>query len=114
MKTNRENALVVAVLALVWIGFPSIHMQGTEMAFPAGSPDPNVYKITYLYGWPLSWLSWERSWNDAAGYDESGFRSLDVTYCLIHVSVIAAPVLLFIRATRLASRDPSANVDGAG
>ena len=100
----RPILIILALIALIWMILPMIHEQGTEIAFAAGDPDPNVYKTAYLFGWPLTWIAWERSWNEAAGYDEAGVESLSVVNLVIHVSAIAIPLALYSRLRR--SRSP--------
>ena len=96
----RLALITLSGVALIWMGVPMVHDEGTEMGFAAGSPDPNVYKTTYLFGWPLTWITWERSWNEAAGYDESGVASFSVVNFVVHVSAIAVPLLLYRRSRR--------------
>ena len=58
----------------------------------------NIHQTTIRYGTPLPWLTWKRSINEAAGYDDSGFESFDLIFFLIHVALIAAPPLMLIRS----------------
>ena len=95
---------ILTILALLWMIVPMVQEEGTEIGFAAGSPDPNVYKTTYLFGAPLTWISWERSWNEAAGYDESRVAMFNLLNLVAHLLVIAAPVLLFVKVSRTASR----------
>ena len=90
---SRIVLVMLAALALVWIAFPQVHWEGTEIAFAPGTPDPNVYKTSHLFGWPLTWISWERSWNNAAGYNEAGFGAFYPFNFGIHVFVILFPLL---------------------
>jgi hypothetical protein len=108
----RVALVILVLLALLWMIVPMIHEQATEMGFPAGSPDPNVYTTTYLFGSPLTWISWERSWNEAAGYDESEIASFNPLNLVAHLLVVAAPVLVTIRVLRTANRRPSDNGEG--
>jgi hypothetical protein len=110
----RIALLILAFLALLWMLFPMIHEQGTEMGFAAGGPDPNVYKTTYLFGWPLTWITWERSWNQAEGYDESEVAAFHALNLVAHLLVIAAPLLLFGLGSRDENRKPSALPKGGG
>ena len=91
-----------------------VQEEGTEIGFAAGSPDPNVYKTTYLFGAPLTWISWERSWNEAAGYDESKVAMFNLLNLLAHLLVIAAPVLLCIWASRTTRRKPLDATESVG
>ena len=100
----RVVLVILALFALVWMFVPMIHDEATEMGFAPGDTDPNVYKTTYLFGWPLAWASWERSWNEAAGYDESRIASFNLLNCIVHLVVTAAPVLLLIRSFRTGGR----------
>ena len=43
-----------------------IEESGTEIGFALGTPDPNVYKTTLGFGWSLTWITWEHSWNQVA------------------------------------------------
>ena len=101
----RIILLILAGFALLWMTLPQIHWQGTEIGFAPGSPDPNVYKSTYLLGWPLPWISWERSWNESAGYDETAFGSLHVSNLAIHMLAILAPLLIFYWFSRSGRRN---------
>jgi flagellar biogenesis protein FliO len=103
----RLVLVILAILALLWMVVPMIQEDFTEIAFAAGSPDPNVYKTTYFFGWPLTWIAWERSWNQAAGYDESKVDSFNLLNLIVHLLLIAAPVVLYVRASRKASRKRS-------
>jgi hypothetical protein len=96
----RLTLIILAVIALIWMIAPMVHDEGTEMGFAVGGPDPNVYKTTFLFGWPLTWITWERSWNEAAGYDKSSVASFSVVNFVIHVSAIAVPLLLYRRSRR--------------
>ena len=110
----RVALVVLALLALLWMIVPMVHEEWTEIGFPAGSPDPNVYKTTYLFGWPLSWISWERSWNKAAPYDESRVASFKLLNLVAHLLVVAAPVLVLVRFSHTANRGKSNNAKGVG
>ncbi len=100
----RLVLVTLAIVALLWMIVPMVHDEGTEMGFAPGGPDPNVYKTTYLFGWPLTWISWERSWTEGAGYDESRIASFQSLNCVVHLLAIAVPVLLLIRSLRTGSR----------
>jgi hypothetical protein len=101
---TRIALVIVAFLAVLWMILPQVHESGTEMGFPPGSPDPNVYKTTWSFGWPVAWIAWERSWNAAAGYDEAGFRSFKFLNLAVHVAAILAPLLLLFRLSRSGKR----------
>ena len=49
-----------------------------------GTPDPNVYKTTLDFGWPLTWITWEHSWNQAAGDDETELGRFQLINFVIH------------------------------
>jgi len=72
----------------------------TEIAFDPGSPDPNIHQTTIQYGVPFPWLTWKRSINEAAGYDEAGFDSFNLISFLLHDALIAAPLLMLFRKSR--------------
>ena len=101
---TRIVLVIVAFLAVLWMVLPQVHESGTEIGFAPGSPDPNVYKTTWSFGWPLAWIAWERSWNAAAGYDEAGFESFRVLNLAAHVAAILAPLLLLYRSSRSGKR----------
>ncbi len=82
------------------MALPQIPDQATEIGFEPGSPDPNVYQTRYLVGWPLTWISWERSRNEAAGYDEAGFGRFHIFNFAIHILVILTPLLLLYWLSR--------------
>lgn len=97
---NRIVLLLLSALATISMLFPCIETSGTEIGFPAGSPDPNIYSTTLTFGLPLEWLICELSLNTAAGYDETTFRLFDVRFSLIYVASIAAPLLLALRVSQ--------------
>ena len=92
----RLAAVLLAVIALIWKFLPATEIGGTEIAFDADGPDPNVYNTTRLFGSPLSWITWDRSWNEAAAYDESRFMSFSPVNFVIHLLAVLAPVCLFV------------------
>ncbi len=94
MTGTRIVLAILTGLAVVWMMVPQVHSQGTEIGFAPGTPDPNVYKTSYLMGWPLPWGCWERSVNEAAGYDESGFGPLHPLNFALHILAILVPLLL--------------------
>ena len=96
----RLALVLLALAALIWMLVPLIGSEETEMGFVAGGPDPNVYKTTCFFGWPLTWITWERSWNEAAGYDDSKFAPFSPLNFVIHLLAIAVPLLLFVRLRR--------------
>ena len=102
--------VVTSICAVLWAIVPLVQESGTEMAFTPGSPDPNVYQTTYSFGPPLVWLRWERSWNDAAGYDESRVAMFNVWNFGAHVLVFVTPVLLGLWAYRKRPRSRAALV----
>ncbi len=102
---------LVFAFAIISLVAPVVHDQGTEMGFTVGSPDPNVYKTTYLFGWPLAWIAWERSWNEAAGYDESAFGSFHVVNFVMHVLLIVTSLLLYLRLLRQTQRARPSGLD---
>ena len=92
----RLATVLLAVIALIWMFLPATGIGGTEIAFDADGPDPNVYNITRLFGSPLTWIKWDRSWNEAAGYDDSRFMSFNPMNLGIHLLAIVAPLFLFV------------------
>jgi len=40
--------------------------------YELGPSDPNVYKTTLGFGWRLTWITWEHSWNQAAACNARG------------------------------------------
>jgi hypothetical protein len=99
---RRIIILVIAGLALVWMVFPQIQWQGTEMGFVQGTPDPNIYRTTYLPGWPLPWIAWEQSWNEAAAYSETDIHSFRLLSFTVHLLAILLPSLELYRMSRSA------------
>ena len=99
-KLYRILLVLLALLGILWMALPLVHEQGTEMSFMAGSPDPNVYTRTWEFGSPLTWISWERAWNEAAGYDDTGFRGFGAVSFLIHLIVCVTPMLVLRRLSR--------------
>ncbi len=89
----RISLMILAVMAALWMAFPTTVESGTEMGFVAGTPDPNVYKVTVELGWPLTWLSRERSTNEAAGYDETELGGFQFVNLMIHTLAIIIPLL---------------------
>jgi hypothetical protein len=110
----RLALVILTILTLLWMIVPMVQEEWTEMGFAAGSPDPNVYKTTYLFGAPLTWISWERSWNKAAAYDESKIAMFNLLNLVAHLLVIAAPVLLCIWASRTTKRKLSDSTESMG
>ncbi len=101
----RISLMILAVLAALWMAFPTIVESGTEMGFVAGTPDPNVYKVTVELGWPLSWLSRERSTNEAAGYDETELGGFQFVNLMIHTLAIIIPLLAVYWVSKSHRRD---------
>ena len=76
-----------------------------------GTPNPNVYKTTLGFGWPLTWITWEHSWNQAAGYDETELGGFQLINFVIHTLAILAPLLTVYwlsRSGSFAKRENSA------
>jgi hypothetical protein len=97
---TRIALVIFAAAAVLWMALPQILDQATEIGFEPGSPDPNVYQTSYLVGWPLTWISWERSRNEAAGYDDAGFGRFHIFNFAIHVLAILTPLLLLYWLSR--------------
>ena len=57
-----------------------------------GTPNPNVYKTTIDFGWPLTWITWEHSWNQAAGDDETELGGFQLINFVIHTLAILTPL----------------------
>ena len=54
------------------------------LKYELGTPDLNVYKTTLGFGWPLTWITWEHSWNQAAGDDETELGRFQLINFVIH------------------------------
>ena len=102
----RVALFTITVVSIIWMAWPGWHDEATEMAFTPGTPDPNVYKTTYLLGWPLPWIGWARAWNEAAGYDELSMESFSFFNFVIHVFAITAPMLAYLHWRDDNSRRP--------
>jgi hypothetical protein len=95
---------ILSVLAVLWMVLPVERFDATEIGFDPGDPDPNVYTSTMDLGWPLPWISWVSSGNEAAGYDESEFKLFRPLNFTVHVLAILTPlaVLLWMRRAKAA------------
>ena len=98
MKSLALWLLTATALVSMWISETELNV--TEIAFDPGSPDPNIHQTTIRYGLPFPWLTWKRSINEAAGYDDSGIESFDLISFLLHDAMIAAPLLVMFRRRR--------------
>jgi hypothetical protein len=107
----RISLVILAVLAVLWMAFPMIEESGTEMGIAPGTPDPNVYKTTLDFGWPLTWITSERSWNQAAGYDDTELGRFQLVNFVIHTLAILTPLLAvhwMSGSSRLTKREDTA------
>ena len=101
----RLALLILIVFAVLWMAVPMGHSASTEIGFLPGDPDPNVYTSTLDFGGSLSWISWESSRNEAAGYHESEFHSFHPLSFTVHILLIVTPLLLLYLASRAKARD---------
>jgi hypothetical protein len=99
----RISLVILAVLAVLWMAFSMIEESGTEMGFAPGTPDPNVCKTTLDFGWPLTWITWERSWNQAAGYDDVELGRFQLVNFVIHTLAILTPFFVVYWLSRFRS-----------
>ena len=94
---GRFALRALSVLAILLLLLPTVGTMGILMGFPKGAPDPNTYKTIFTLGWPLPWLTWEHSRNEAESFESSSY-SFNAVIWLVHMA-IAGPALLFLRKT---------------
>lgn len=98
MKSLVLWILTATALVSMWISETEIAV--TEIAFDPGDPDSNIHQTTIRYGLLLPWLTWKRSINEPAGYDDSGFEAFELNSFLLHDALIAAPLPTLFRTSR--------------
>jgi hypothetical protein len=97
MRMIRIAFIILAILAALWMVVPLVHSSASEMGFPEGAPDPNIYTTTWEFGWPLSWIVWESMRNEAENLDVSKPRFFDSINLLVHLFAIGLPLFIAVR-----------------
>ncbi len=91
---------MIIVLAIAWLLFPSIEINGTEMGFEPGSPDPNLYSTVYSLGAPLHWIELAHDARDSDGLNEWGWRTGSLAGILVHSALIGVPAWVLFQLRR--------------